>query len=212
MRHLAQRNEYDRGTSRSRCDRATDRRDGTRCASFFGVRRGPLQRAAMRDASFARKPMAEGARVGPASRGQRRKRPPRATTSVVLLVSGRWERADAGSWPEIARGDLSRRVLPIVIRGVRRTPGPITLVIDLGYRCYAPRRRQGRSHARFPGARARTQASSTTDAKRSAPPVELEGLIDVDTLAPNSRSMPPQILRALCWSVPRPRFLRPTRK
>src|SRR5262245_29708522 len=128
MRHLAQRNEYDRGTSRSRCDRATDRRDGTRCASFFGVRRGPLQRAAMRDASFARKPMAEGARVGPASRGQRRKKPPRATASVVLLVSGRWERADAGAWPEIARGDSARRVLPIVIRGARTTPGPITLL------------------------------------------------------------------------------------
>src|SRR5262249_48539816 len=51
-------------------------------------------------------------------------------------------------------------------RGVRITPGPITLVIDLGYRWYAPRRRQGRSHARFPGARTRTRASCTTDAKR----------------------------------------------
>src|SRR5262245_8465767 len=56
IRHIAQRNEYDRGRSRSRCDLATDRRDGTRCASFFGVRRGPLQRSAARDASFARKP------------------------------------------------------------------------------------------------------------------------------------------------------------
>src|SRR5262249_12900419 len=131
----------------------------------------------------------------------------RATASVVVLVSGRWEGADAGSWPEIARGDASRRVLPIVIRGVRTTPGPMTLVIDLGYRCYAPRRRQGRSHARFPGARTRTRASSTTDAKRCAPPVELEGLIDVDTLARSSRSMPLQILRALCWSVARAAFL-----
>src|SRR5262249_60456664 len=112
--------------------------------------------------------LAEGARVGPASRGPRRNKPPRATASVVLLVSGRWERDDAGSWPEIARGDASRRVLPIVIRGVRITPGPITLVIDLGYRCYAPRRRPGRSHERFPGARTRTRASSTTDAKRCA--------------------------------------------
>src|SRR5262249_33463387 len=56
IRNIAQRNEDDRGTSRSRCDLATDRRDGTRCASFFGVRRGPLQRSAPRDASFARKP------------------------------------------------------------------------------------------------------------------------------------------------------------
>src|SRR5215468_6388579 len=127
---------------------------------------------------------------------------PRATASVVLLVSGRWERADAGSWPEIARGDASRRVLPIVIRGVRTTPGPITLVIDLGYRCYAPRRRQGRSHERFPGARTRTRASRTTDAKRGAPPVELEALIDVDPLARSSRSMPPTKLRNFSVSVP----------
>src|SRR5262249_36255494 len=99
-------------------------------------------------------------------RCQLRNKPPRATASVVLLVSGRWERDDAGSWPEIARGDSSRRVLPIVIRGVRTTPGPMTLVIDLGYRWYPPRRRQGRSHERFPAGGTRTRASSTTDAKR----------------------------------------------
>src|SRR5215468_1794678 len=137
---------------------------------------------------------------------------PRATASVVLLVSGRWERADAGSWPEIARGDASRRVLPIVIRGVRTTPGPITLVIDLGYRCYAPRRRQGRSHERFPGARTRTRASSTTDAKRCAPPVELDGRIDGDTLA---RAAGPCRYKYSVRSVGLflgPRFLRPTKK
>src|SRR5262249_5236651 len=77
--------------------------------------------------------IAEGVRVGPASRGQRRNKPPRATASVVMLVSGRWERDDAGSFPEIPGGDSSRRVLPIVIRAARTTPGPMTLVIDLGY-------------------------------------------------------------------------------
>src|SRR5262245_41760238 len=43
--------------------------------------------------------------------------------------------------------------------------------------------------------------------RRCAPPVELDGRIDVDTLARSSRSMPLQILRALCWSVPRAAFL-----
>src|SRR5262245_53287870 len=64
-------------------------------------RRGPLQRAATRDPSFARKPQSlrrvrESALLLVVSGDIS------ATASVVLLVSGRWERAAAGSWPEIA--------------------------------------------------------------------------------------------------------------
>src|SRR5262245_60872715 len=61
---------------------------------------------------------------------QDRPMPPgqRAPAAVVLLVSGRWERADAEPLPEIARRDSSRRVLPIVIRGARITPGLITVM------------------------------------------------------------------------------------
>ena len=40
----------------------------------------------------------------------------------------------------------------------------------------------------------------------SAHSAELDGLIGVDTLARTSRFMPLQILRALCWSVPRAAF------
>src|SRR5262245_49622116 len=52
----------------------------------------------------------------------------------------RWLGDSIGHYEGQTRGDASRRVRPIVIRGVWITPGPITLVIDLGYSCYAPRR------------------------------------------------------------------------